>query len=150
MESEPDDDLGDLGGLLTFPDAKRHYYLGGTFALLGDHSAASTHARTAIDLYQTGPPQARSYGDEALARLDLARAGIHAGDIAGAALALDPVLELPAARRIHQIDMEVAGVDALLAHPPLVGSPAVRELRDRIDAYRSDGRSQRRALDSAT
>jgi hypothetical protein len=51
MDSEPDDDLGDLGGLLTFLHAKRHYYLGGTFALIGDHSAASTHARTAIDLY---------------------------------------------------------------------------------------------------
>lgn len=75
------DGLTRFGGLLTFPEAKQEYYIGGTYALLGDHHEAEQHAAAAIELYEGGPSEQRSYGDEALARLDIVTARIAAGEI---------------------------------------------------------------------
>ncbi|WP_435220751.1 helix-turn-helix domain-containing protein [Streptomyces sp. Tue6028] len=131
------DALARFGGLLTFPEAKQEYYIGGTFALLGEHQLAERHATVAIDLYENGPKEHRSYGDEALARLDIATARIAAGEIEGAGEQLQPILELPADRRIRQLGDAMHTVTRLLQEPRLARSPVARDLADATRGYQS-------------
>ncbi|WP_371659576.1 helix-turn-helix domain-containing protein [Streptomyces sp. NBC_00280] len=124
-----------FGGLLTFPEAKQEYYIGGTYALLGDHKRAEQHAAAAIYLYEMGPKEQRSYGDEALARLDIVTARIAAGEIEGAGEQLQPILELPVDRRIRQLGDAVQGVATLLEEPRFTRSRVARELADATRDY---------------
>ncbi|MDX2964418.1 helix-turn-helix domain-containing protein [Streptomyces acidiscabies] len=126
-----------FGGLLTFPEAKQEYYIGGTYALLGEHEKAEQHATAAIDLYEAGPKEQRSYGDEALARLDIVTARIATGEIEGAGEQLRPILDLPADRRIRQLGDAVQGVARLLEEPRFARSPVVRELADATRGYQA-------------
>ncbi|MBN6034180.1 helix-turn-helix domain-containing protein [Amycolatopsis sp. 195334CR] len=101
--ADTEDDVTALGGLLTFPDAKRVYYLGSTHGLLGHHEQSEQHASAAITAYETGLQEERSYGDEALAWLDVVNARLALGDPDGAREALTPILTLSAPRRISQL-----------------------------------------------
>ncbi|WP_019062475.1 helix-turn-helix domain-containing protein [Streptomyces prunicolor] len=136
-QSAAPDALTRFGGLLTFPEAKQEYYIGGTFALLGEHQRAEQHASTAIELYENGPKEHRSYGDEALARLDIVTARIMAGEIDGAGEQLQPILELPADRRIRQLGDAMRGVTRLLEEPRLARSPVAREIADATRGYQA-------------
>lgn len=131
------DGLTRFGGLLTFPEAKQEYYIGGTYALLGEHELAEHHAAAAIQLYETGPAEQRSYGDEALARLDIVTARIGAGEMEGVGEQLHPILELPANRRIRQLGDAVQRVATLLEDPRFAGSRVVRELADATRGYQA-------------
>ncbi|RSN18757.1 hypothetical protein DMH25_00420 [Streptomyces sp. WAC 01325] len=131
------DALTRFGGLLTFPEAKQQYYMGGTFALLGEHHRAEQHAAAAIELYENGPQEHRSYGDEALARLDVVTARIAAGELEGAGEQLAPILELPADRRIRQLGDAMQGVTRLLEEPRLARSQLARELADATRGYQA-------------
>ncbi|MCZ0990411.1 helix-turn-helix domain-containing protein [Streptomyces diastatochromogenes] len=131
------DALTRFGGLLTFPEAKQEYYIGGTFALLGEHQLAERHATAAIDLYENGPEERRSYGDEALARLDIATARIAAGEIEGASEQLQPILDLPADRRIRQLGDAMHAVTRLLQEPRLARSAVARDLADATRGYQA-------------
>ncbi|MGC7103157.1 hypothetical protein ACPZ19_51625 [Amycolatopsis lurida] len=101
--ADSEDDVTAFGGLLTFPDAKRVYYLGSTYGLFGQHEQSEQHASTAIAAYETGLQEERSYGDEALARLDVVNARLALDDPDGAREALTPILRLSAPRRISQL-----------------------------------------------
>ncbi|SOE32514.1 helix-turn-helix domain-containing protein [Streptomyces sp. OK228] len=131
------DALTRFGGLLTFPEAKQEYYIGGAFALLGEHHLAEQHATAAIELYENGPKEHRSYGDEALARLDIATARISAGEIEGAGEQLQPILELPADRRIRQLGDAMHAVTRLLEEPRFARSPVARDLADATRGYQA-------------
>ncbi len=131
------DALTRFGGLLAFPEAKQEYYIGGTFALLGEHQLAERHATAAIELYENGPKEQRSYGDEALARLDIATARVAAGEIEGAGEQLQPILELPAERRIRQLGDAMHAVTKLLQEPRLTRSPVARDLADATRGYQA-------------
>jgi hypothetical protein len=130
-----DDEVSRLGGLLTFPEAKQLFYAGGAHSLLGDHARAERSALAAIELYETGPAEARSYGDEALARVDIADARLSADDLAGAAEALAPVLSLPVAQRIHQIHDRLTRIRTALAPARYGSSGEVRALLGEIGAF---------------
>ncbi|MEU6230810.1 helix-turn-helix transcriptional regulator [Streptomyces sp. NPDC047042] len=134
---QPTDPMGlsRFGGLLTFPEAKQEYYIGGTYALLGEHERAERHASAAIGLYEMGPKEQRSYGDEALARLDIVTARIATGEIEGAGEQLQPILELPVERRIRQLGDAVQGVARLLEEPRFARSRTVRDLADATRGY---------------
>ncbi|MFF3957486.1 helix-turn-helix domain-containing protein [Streptomyces sp. NPDC001890] len=124
-----------FGGLLTFPVAKQDYYIGGTYALLGDYQQAEKHALAAITAYQTGPAHERSYGDEALARLDITTARIAMNALEGASEELTKVLEMPQELRIRQLGTAVRNVAALLKHPRFHGDRQARELVDAAFEY---------------
>ncbi|MGH3683456.1 MAG: hypothetical protein ACRDSM_00030 [Pseudonocardiaceae bacterium] len=62
------DQLGEFGGLLSFPVSKQHCYAGSAHMLLGDADQAQQNCLLAIAMYEAGPAEQRSYGDEALAR----------------------------------------------------------------------------------
>ncbi|MGX1668581.1 helix-turn-helix domain-containing protein [Streptomyces sp. NPDC055400] len=137
------DGLTRFGGLLTFPEAKQEYYIGGTYALLGDYQRAERHATAAIQLYERGPKEHRSYGDEALARLDIVTARIAVGEVEGAGEQLQPILELPADRRIRQLGDAMQGVATLLEDPRLARSRTARELADATRGYQAiDSRAE--------
>jgi hypothetical protein len=136
--SASDDELADFGGLLSFPVAKQHYYAGSTYALLGEPDRAEENALLAIGMYETGPVEQRSYGDEALARVDLTTARLALDDLDGAREALRPVLALPAERRIEQFSVGVGRVRSVLALPRYARASTAREIAQDVDQYQAE------------
>jgi hypothetical protein len=94
-----------VGGILTFTKAKQHYYAGTTYRRVGEFDAAQANARAAISAYATGPAEQRSYGDEAIAWIDLsiARASGDHADLDGSAEALATVREQSPDRRLPML-----------------------------------------------
>ncbi|WTG17529.1 helix-turn-helix domain-containing protein [Streptomyces decoyicus] len=129
------DEVEQFGGLLTFPLAKQDYYLGGTYTLLGKHPEAHRHATAAIAAYRSGPREERSYGDEALAHIDLITAGILQGDPDGATTALQHVLDLPPQMRIRQLGSAMDRLGSLMRRTDLKGNRTIGQLADLIHGY---------------
>jgi tetratricopeptide (TPR) repeat protein len=130
------DDLDRIGGLLTFPLAKQHYYAAGTYVFLdGEHAKAQREATAAIELYETGHPQHRSYSDLAGAQAELALSRVTEGELDGAREALAPVLDLEPERRIGGIVASAARVHDALRTRTYAASPAARGLREQIEAF---------------
>lgn len=130
------DEVEEFGGLLSFPTAKQEYYLGGTYALLGEYAEAELHATRAVERYITGPPEERSYGDEALAIIDIATAKLAQGDIDGAAQHLQQILDLPPERRIQQLGNAMDRIAGFLQQPTFADSREARQLADLARGYR--------------
>jgi transcriptional regulator with XRE-family HTH domain len=135
-ETPETDEVEQYGGLLSFPVAKQEYYLGRTFALLGEYAEAERHAATGVEQYVTGPPEERSYGDEALAVIDIATAKLAQGDIDGAAERLRQILALPPELRIQQLGKAMDRVAVLLQQPAFAENRDARELADLARSYR--------------
>lgn len=135
-ESPQNDEIERFGGLLSFPIAKQEYYVGGTFALLGEYAEAERHATAAVDRYVSGPPEERSYGDEALAVIDIATAKLAQGDLDGAAERLRQILTLPPELRIQQVGKAMDRVSALLRQSVFAENRHARELADLVRSYR--------------
>jgi len=128
-----------FGGILTFPEAKQEYYIGGTYILLGEYDLAERHSARALHLYEHGPAADRSYGDEALARLNIATGHIATGEAEGAQEHLRTLFELPPEQRIKQLGDAMQGVAALLTGPRWAGSPLARSLADEARTYSTSG-----------
>lgn len=130
------DDLDQIGGLLSFPVAKQHYYAAGAYVFLpGEQANAQREAAAAIELYERGDPRRRSYSDEAGAHADLALSRVTDGELDGAREALTPVLDLEPERRIGGIVASAARVHDALRARPYAASPAARSLREQIEAF---------------
>ncbi len=126
-----------FGGLLSFPVAKQHFYAGSTYALLGEAPHAQQDALLAIGMYETSPVEQRSYGDEALARVDVTIARLALGDLDGAREALRPVLDLRPERRIEQITVGIGRVRWALAVPRYARAHIAREVAQEVDQYQA-------------
>lgn len=126
------DELTVIGGVLRFPPSKMAYYLGSTHRLLGTFEYAQRWALNAISAYECGPPTDRSYGDEALARADVAIARIDSGELDGAAEILAPVLELPSDQRIQPITGGLHAVARALARTQYATDKLTIELNEEI------------------
>ncbi len=131
------DDLTMLGGALRFPPSKMAYYLGSTHRLLGEFDHAQRWALEAISAYENGPATERSYGDEALARADVAIGRIHSGELDGAKEVLTPVLRLPAEQRIQPIADGLRAVDTALLNTHYANDPIITELSEEISMLTS-------------
>ncbi|SNY87647.1 hypothetical protein SAMN04244553_4596 [Nocardia amikacinitolerans] len=130
------DDLHDeIGGVFGFPDAKAQYYAGATYIHLGQAEPALTATERAIDLYSNGPSEKRSYGAEALARVDSAAAHLINGSLDGAAEALHPVLGLAEDKRIAQLEERLTGVRRRIAQPAFRDATEARHLDERIEEF---------------
>jgi len=132
--AEQDDELSAFGGVLTFPLAKQLYYAGGALTLAG-HPDSERLALQAIGMYEAGAIEQRSYGDEALARIDVATARLARNDVAGVDEALRPVLRLPAEQRIRQICDGLARLRSGLLVPQASVSTACGGLADEIEDF---------------
>ncbi|MEU8895533.1 XRE family transcriptional regulator [Nocardia sp. NPDC048505] len=130
------DDLHDeVGGVFGFPDAKAQYYAGATYIHLGEAEPALAATQHAIELYAGGPSEKRSYGAEALARVDNAAAHLINGSLDGAAEALHPVLGLSEDRRIVQLEARLTGVRRRIAAPTFRNASEARFLDERIEEF---------------
>ncbi|WP_225440027.1 hypothetical protein [Amycolatopsis eburnea] len=129
------DSVEGFGGLLSFPTTKKVYYVGGTYALLGEHDAAQRFSAQAIRAYETGSPEERSYGDLALARLDHAHACLGRDDFDGAAASVTQILDLPPAERISQLDEAVTTLRDRARQLAGRQHRAARELSDGLTGY---------------
>jgi transcriptional regulator with XRE-family HTH domain len=134
-ETPQHDEVQQFGGLLTFPTAKQEYYLGSTYAMLGEYAEAEKHALTAVGQYASGPPERRSYGDEALASIDIVMARLAQGDVDAAAQRLQRILTLPSEFRIQQLGSAMNRVAGLLQQPALADNREARALCDLARGY---------------
>lgn len=128
-------DLDDVGGILEFPAAKAAMYAGQVYTLMGQPKLAEQHAQTAIDNYLSGAPERRSYGDIALARIDIAAARLTAHDIEGVDDALVPVFILPMPLRTEHLRPPLAALVTTLKSEPCRTAVGVSELREKIRTF---------------
>ena len=130
------DELHDeTGGVFGFPEAKSHYYAGATYIHLGQAGPALTETQRTIELYSGGPREQRSYGAEAMARVDNAAAQLINGSLDGAGDALRPVLELSSDRRIAQLEERLTGLRRRIAGPEFRDAVEARRLDERIEEF---------------
>jgi hypothetical protein len=136
------DDLDDLGGMCYFSRPRQLYYAADAGASLArlhedeDELSARTqaYAADAISAYENAPQDERSFGDEAGSRTDLAVARIQANDLEGAKEAIQPVLGLPVAQRIHGVVSSVINVHkAITAKAP--DACIARDIQEEIEEY---------------
>lgn len=141
MEREYQDDLIEVGGEFVFSRATQHYLAGSAIMEIPDGQAeAVSELEQATELYATGPGPGEDYSHhcQMIAHVDLATARLRSGHLDGAALALAPVLELPASRRIDSIPQRLTRVRGELARPRYQGSPQARDLDERIEEFGRD------------
>jgi hypothetical protein len=93
-------DLDAIGGILTFPEPKRVFYTASALRRLGQLRVAESGALDAIAEYARGPAEQRSYGDEALAWLEVAIARAGRGELDGAVSAIERVQHMPPERHL--------------------------------------------------
>jgi len=103
-----------IGGEFGFGPAKRAYLSAAANLHLERPSAVIHDAREAIALYQTGPAEDRAYGNESLARADLARAHLMHDELDAACAVLGGVLSLPAEKRIDAVDQRLTAIGTVL------------------------------------
>ncbi|MEV6602784.1 hypothetical protein [Kutzneria sp. NPDC051319] len=128
-------DLDDIGGILSFPDAKQEFFAAESNLLLGHYDSAERDALAAIDSYTGGPPERSSYGDLALARIDVAAARLATNDLDGTREALQPVLTLPANLRIEPLRSPLSTLASALTQHRFHGSHLATTVRAAIDSY---------------
>ncbi|MFC9085468.1 hypothetical protein [Nocardiopsis dassonvillei] len=133
------DDLDELGGLMRFAHCRQLYYGAETQIWIpGREEQAQQVAQEAVGLYETAAAEGSddwAYQDEAGARADLSYARVCLGEIEGGAQALEPVLGLPATKRVSGVVNSVMRVHGALRGPDYTGSKAVARLRQEIEAY---------------
>jgi hypothetical protein len=123
-EADCRNEFDEIGGILTFPEPKRLFYAASAYRRAGNIPAAIEHAQSAISAYTNGPAEDRSYGDEALARVDLAisHASGETPDLAASGEALRPVTTLPAPLRLPTLGGPLRDLRARLCQPQLAGA----------------------------
>ena len=128
----------ELGGLFTFPRAKRYYYAGSSLIWLPgreDAEAAEEASEQAIQLWQKAPLAERSLADELLVRIYLATARLNQGEVEGVLPALRSVLEAPPEVRSSWQGKRLTRIREILAGPEYRRSTAARDIRERIDEF---------------
>ena len=118
-------DLDEIGGILSFAEPKQLFYAAYAYRRIGKTEVAIRYAREAMKAYVSGPPQERSYGDETLARIDLAI--LHSSgakpDLAATAEDLQPVVSLPPALHPPTLTDSLNHLKALVSGPRLAPAP---------------------------
>ncbi|WP_168211393.1 helix-turn-helix domain-containing protein [Actinosynnema sp. ALI-1.44] len=128
-------DLDDIGGILEFPAPKASMYAGQVHTLINQPQLAEQHAQSAIDSYLSGEPELRSYGDIALARIDIATARLTARDLTGVHDALTPVFSLPVALRTEHLRPSLTALATALTSKSGKTSVGAIELQQKITAF---------------
>ena len=134
-EAAGDDLHHGIGGEFAFGDAKLWYYRALTLADVGDVRQAANAAETAIRLYDKAPERLRSYGCQALARVELARAHLSGNKLDDAAQALAELLRLEPEMRISSLRDHLQAFQAMLRGPASRGSRTARQLEQQLAAF---------------
>jgi hypothetical protein len=127
-------DLDRLGGILSFPEAKQLYYAGSAHRRVGQMVEAQASSAAAIEVYMTGPADQRSYGDEAIARIDLAvaRAGGESPDLEAAAHDFHALVSMPSCLCLPTMMGPLRDLEMALAAPKVRSSQLAIELREAV------------------
>lgn len=128
-------DLDDIGGILSFPEAKQEFFSAEANLLLEQYDHAEQDALAAIAGYTGGAPEQSSYGDLALAWLDVSAARLATNDLDGMHEALQPVLTLPADLRIDPLRGPLATIASSLTQQRYRGSHLANNIRTAIEHY---------------
>lgn len=126
-------DLDNLGGILTFTDARAAYYAADALSWLPNNPESVGAAQIAVDAYADDTQDDWAFGDAAGAWCDQAIIRIANREIDGATESIAPVLELPRDRRIGGVVKSVQRVGDAAATAPQ--SHASDELRGQIEAF---------------
>jgi hypothetical protein len=137
---------GGIAGEFAFDDAKLRYYAALALVDAEDPAQAERAAAASISLYLATPVRARSYGCEALARVQLARARLMNNQLPDAADALSSVLALEPQRRISSLNQYLDACRKLLRRPAFRRSGIARQLDQQLTAF--SAASTARALHS--
>jgi len=144
-KSAQQDDLhAGVAGEFAFDEAKLRYYQSLVVIDAEDPAAAANAAGAAVRLYQAAPARARSYGCEALSRVQFARAQLMSDNVDGAGQALAGVLVLDPQMRIGSLGQQLGVCHELLTGSAYRSSASARQLDRRLTAFLSD--SATRAL----
>lgn len=129
------DDLDRLGGLLTFPEPKQHFYAAGAYLGVRDAALCVTEEAMSVEQYQNGPDDQRAYDNEAQAQADAAAAHLMAGDLDAAREAAQFVFGIAPELRIDPVDLRLRHLHRRLTTPDIRTAPAAVELRDQIESF---------------
>ncbi|GGN08430.1 DNA-binding protein [Streptomyces fuscichromogenes] len=130
------DDLHDgVGGEFAFSLERLAMSTSTTALVIGDAAQAEADARRALELIAQRPSEEQSAHVRAGAAADLAHARLMAGDVDGAAEALQPVWKVPAEKRQTGIVVRTARIGRHLNRPEYHGSSVPKELRERIEDF---------------
>jgi hypothetical protein len=124
-----------LGGEFAFSDAKLWYYRALTLADIGDLPQAGKAAEAAIRLYEQTPQRLRSYGCQALARVELARAHLNSSELDEAAQALAALLTLGPEMRISSLSDHLQAFRGELRSSVARGSRTARQLDQQLAEF---------------
>lgn len=134
------DDLDEIGGLCYFSHPRQLYYASDAGAAVPDNDDSGLREETeafassAIAAYGQAPDDEKSFGDEAGSRTDLAIARVRSGNLEGAREAVQPVLNLPVAMRIHGVVTSVLDVHRAVT-AQATDAPLAHDIQDEIEAY---------------
>lgn len=137
---KPNSELDLIGGILMFPPAKLSVYAGQVAVLTGHAAQAERPAQQAVAEYLSAPAYERSYGDIALARLDIAAARLASNDLDGVRDALDDVLRLDAPHRIAPLGPSLHALGEGLRAPRYARVTLARDIRDQVVAFQPSTR----------
>ena len=127
----------DIGGQFGFSRAKQAYLAGSALGVAsGGEIAAIGQLRDAVQWFEAGPVEDRSYGCEALAHINLARALLRNGELE--AVDLRAVFELPPDKRIAALPQRFGLVRTELARPRYSGAALASDLDERIEDFTRD------------
>jgi hypothetical protein len=140
-EREHTDELLELGGEFGLSWASQHYLAGSTLVEMpGAERDAAAELEHAIRMYAAGPDpgEHHSYHLEMLAHIELAVARLRLEDLDAASAVIQPVLALPAGRRIDPLPQRLGRVRAEIARPRYQGSPQASGLDQQIEEFSQD------------
>ncbi|WP_322750527.1 MULTISPECIES: helix-turn-helix transcriptional regulator [unclassified Frankia] len=129
------DDLDEIGGELTFPQAVQLFVSADALTLLPDHAEAERAATEAVHAFDTPDAADASYGSKAGAYIDLAMVRIRQGEVEGGRETLGPVLAIPPAQRNHGIRTLIRRVHGSLSDPRHAGSAVARDTAAEIETF---------------
>lgn len=134
------DDLDRLGGMCYFSRPRQLYYASDAGAALPEHDESGLRQETeslaadAIAAYEEASEDEKSFADEAGSRTDLAIARARTGNFEGAREAIQPVLDLPVAQRIHGVVSSVLNVHRTITVRS-AEAPIARDIQEEIEDY---------------
>lgn len=139
------DDLDEVGGLCTFDRSRQLYAAADALAWLPEHTErCRRYCEEAVTTYQDDTAPDWSFAFQAGSHAALAIERIAAGELDGAAEAMDWVFELAAPQRINQVMQAARRVYSALKSSPLAGSQP--ELAEKIRVFAGDHRVHKQAI----
>lgn len=127
-----------IGGMFAYPPAKQAQIATMTMIQLERFEDAVATASQCLDLYESSPHSQRAFGNEASAKIDLARAHLLSGEVSGATSALQEVLNLPPRMRQEWFVVSLKSLLLDLRHSRFNGSAEKRQLAEKIEDFCSE------------